>query len=90
MSMKEFQTTLAGEYARLFASDPRYAYVATRATPEELAQRMSFGLLKGGASKDGEGIKSTCKALGIKYTYKAIRDYLTKNAGRIQGATEGG
>jgi hypothetical protein len=29
-----------------------------------------------GANKDGEGVKRTCKILGIKHTYKAIQTYL--------------
>ena len=37
---------------------------------------MTLALAKGEANKDGEGIKRVCKRLGIKYTYKAIGEYL--------------
>lgn len=66
---------LAGEYARLFTTE-EYAYVASRTTPMDLAVKMTNGLLNGTANKDGEGIKNTCKMLGIKHTYTAIRAYL--------------
>ena len=37
---------------------------------------MTVGLAKGGANKDGEGIKRACKAVGIKHTYAAISAFL--------------
>ena len=76
MSAKErFQTVLADQYAQLFAL-PDYAMAAARYTPAQLADKMTEGLLTGTANKDGEGIKRTCKALGIKYTYSAIKTFL--------------
>ena len=50
---------------------------ASRYTPQELAEKMTRGLINGSASKDGEGITRTCKVLGIKHTYKAIKAFLS-------------
>jgi phosphotransacetylase len=41
-----------------------------------LAERMTDGLLTGRSNKDSDAIKATCKALGIKHTYKAIAVFL--------------
>jgi hypothetical protein len=71
-----FATTLAKHYEYLFASNTDYAYAASRTNPTDLARKMTIGLSTGQASKDGDGIKLTCKELGIKNTYKAIREYL--------------
>lgn len=76
-SLATFESHLVDAYKDLFANDPEYAYAASRVTPTELAYKMSVGLATGEANKDGEGIKRACKAVGIKHTYKAIRDYLT-------------
>jgi hypothetical protein len=67
----KFIPTLTAEYVRLFQT-PEYAMAAARYSPEFMAVKMARGLLTGAASKDGEGIRNTCKALGIKHTYKAI------------------
>ncbi len=71
-----FKTTLTEQYRRLFLT-PEYAYSASRCTPEALALKMTDGLLSGSANKDGDGIKLTCRALKIPYTYKGIRSFLT-------------
>ncbi len=71
-----FQNILTETYRDLFANDPEYAYSASRITPEALAEKMTAGLLTGSANKDGDGIKRTCKAVGIKQTYSAIREFL--------------
>lgn len=71
-----FELHLTRAYKDLFANDPEYAYSAARCTPSELAYKITLGLAKGGTNKDGEGIKRVCKLLGIKYTYKAIGEYL--------------
>ena len=71
-----FFETLAGEYEHLFEHDPEYAYSAAHIGPRDLARKMTLGLDRGSANKDGEGIKRTCKKLGINHTYKAIRAYL--------------
>lgn len=70
-----FCTILASQYRWLFTTE-EYSLAAARYTPEEMARKMTCGLAAGTASKDGEGIKRTCKALGIAYSYKAIREYL--------------
>ena len=72
-----FEETLTEQYNILF-EDVRYAYVASKNTPEGLAKVMTQGLTDGKASKDGEGIKNTCKKLKIKHTYNAIREFLTR------------
>ena len=71
-----FELHLQRAYTDLFVSDPEYAYSAARCTPSELAYKMTLALAKNEANKDGEGIKSVCKLLKIKYTYKAIYEYL--------------
>jgi hypothetical protein len=71
-----FEETLTEEYKILFKR-AMYAYVASKNTAEELAKIMTFGLTNGKASKDGEGVKNTCKKLKIKHTYKAIKEFLT-------------
>ena len=71
-----FELHLTRAYADLFDNDPEYAYSAARCTPSGLAYKMTLGLAKNEANKDGEGIKRVCKLLGIKYTYKAIDEYL--------------
>lgn len=70
-----FRDTLAAQYRDLFNTTD-YAIAAARMTPEALATRMTDGLMNGAASKDGDGIKRTCKALKIPYTYSAIKSYL--------------
>ena len=70
-----FRDTLAAQYRELFTT-AEYAMAASRMTPEALATRMTDGLKAGTASKDGDGIKRTCKALKIPYTYAAIKSYL--------------
>ena len=71
----KFLGQLELEYGELF-KHPDYSVAARLHTPTTLAWKMTDGLEKGTANKDGEGIKRTCKALGIAYTYKAIAEYL--------------
>lgn len=74
---ERFQTELTAHYVQLFKL-PEYAIARTSGhTPATLAAKMTEGLRAGSASKDGLGIKRTCKALGIKCTYAAIQEYLT-------------
>ncbi len=70
-----FQMELTEQYKTLFQT-PKYSVVASRTTPEDLAEKMTKGLLNGSADKDGEGVKNTCKKMKIPYTYKAIKNYL--------------
>jgi hypothetical protein len=72
---ERFETNLAAQYERLFKTAD-YAMAAARHTPASLAQKMTAGLAIGQANKDGEGIEGTCKALGVKHNYTAIRQFL--------------
>lgn len=74
-----FQTELTKQYLALYESDPSYEYSRKHITAFDLAEKMTEGLYKGTASKDGEGIKRTCKALKIKVTYKAIQEFLSES-----------
>lgn len=74
-NIDRFLTVLTGQYEYLFTL-PEYQVAASRQTPADLARKMTVGLRAGTADKDGEGVKRTCKVLGIKHTYKAIREYL--------------
>lgn len=77
MNNKEiFQAELTKQYTILFAGDPEYRFSASTTTPEDLAKRMTEALAKGSGSKDGKGVKNTCKNLKIKHTYKAISEFL--------------
>ena len=60
-----FCATLAGQYRTLFVSDPDYAHVASRLTPEALARKMTLGLDNGTANKDGKAIRNACRFLGL-------------------------
>jgi hypothetical protein len=73
---ERFQDALMTAYRDLFANDPEYAYSAAHTTPEALAGKMTVGLAKGSANKDGAGVRRACKTVGIKHTYAAIRAYL--------------
>jgi hypothetical protein len=57
--------------ARLASNPPEMPH-----TLPELAERITSGLVTGRANKDSPPIKRTCKALGIKHTYTALREYL--------------
>ncbi len=70
-----FEIVLIEQYIYLFTL-PEYERAADKWTPEELTKKMIAGLLDGTADKDGEGIKRTCKVLGIKHTYKTIKEFL--------------
>ena len=71
-----FFIVLKSQYTHRFETDPAFAHVASRTTPEDLARKMTCGLAAGSANKDGAAVKATCAALGIKHTYKAIREFL--------------
>ena len=42
--------------------------------------RMREAIARGSMSKDSPAFKRTCKELGIKYTYTAIREYVAMPA----------
>jgi hypothetical protein len=74
----KFIAELTSQYFKLF-SLPDYAMAAARYTPGQLALKITDGLLTGESSKEGDGVKRTCKALYVTLTYKAIREYLQGN-----------
>ena len=74
---KLFQSVLTQTLVVLF-KEPEYARAAARYSPDHFAAIITAGLLSGEASKDGAGVTETCRTLGIKPTYKAIRAYLTE------------
>jgi hypothetical protein len=73
-----FIAALTTAYTDLFTNDPEYSYSAAKTNPADLAVKMTDGMLTGSANI-GDGIKKACKALGIKPSYKAIREYLNAN-----------
>lgn len=77
-NIQAFMEHLTLEYTELFKNDPDYSYSAFKISPIDLARKMTLGLDSGSANKDGKGIFNTCKFFGIKYTYKAIREFLNK------------
>ena len=76
VSKEEFITTYASELAKCFATDTDYAYSAATISPEKLAEKMYSSFKAGTANKDGKAIQRTLKRLGIKNTYKAIKEAL--------------
>lgn len=43
---------------------------------DEVFKRMSAAIERGSFNKDSKAFKSTCKALGIKHTYRDIDAYM--------------
>lgn len=72
---QRFVTILTDQYTQLFAL-PEYKMAAVRYNPAAMAEKFTNGLIDGSSSNNGDGVKRTCKALGIKCTYKAIKEYL--------------
>lgn len=81
---ERFETILTGHYRELFQS-PDYAMAAARTTPEALAHKMTGGILTGFANHDGEGIRRTCRDLGIRFSESAIREFLQANKAPARG-----
>jgi hypothetical protein len=50
-------------------------YAWTLTDFDEVFTRMEQAIIKGTFNKDSDAFKRTCKKLGIKHTYKAIREY---------------
>ncbi len=73
-----FENHLKNAYEDLFANNPEYSYAASRTTPVDLAHKMTESLITGQGNKDGDGIKRACRAVGIKHTYNAIKEYLNQ------------
>ena len=72
---EKFVLVLADQYTQLFES-PAYNLVKSGYSPLHLAEKMTNGLIAKATDKDGEGIRRTCKVLGLKHTYKAIEQFL--------------
>ena len=77
MNREKFINELTLAYEDLFKNDAEYAYSASKTTPKVLAEKMTVGLIGGTANHEGAGVKRACKAVGIKHTLKAIRQFLT-------------
>ena len=44
---------------------------------DKVFERMSKAIERGSFNKDSKAFKDTCKELGIKHTYKAIREFIS-------------
>ena len=77
-----FRLALEAAYRELFTTE-EYSYAAKRTTPAILAGKMTEGLRTGSAHHSGTGIQRACKAVGIKYTKKAIREYLNPTPAHV-------
>ncbi|MHB1266633.1 MAG: hypothetical protein ACYCY2_03395 [Acidithiobacillus ferriphilus] len=78
-NVEKFKSELIRQYYNLI-NDPDYTTAFYKMTPEQLADKMTAAFIVKGASKDSKGVQRTCKALGIKYTYKAINAFLKEGA----------
>ncbi len=75
MTNKEvFLNKLLTAYTELFQL-PHYALVASRNTPEQLAEKMLEGILNGTANYAGEGVAVVCKQLKIKPGFSTIKKF---------------
>lgn len=80
---ERFRERLVTQYTALFQL-PQYAGAAHRFTPKEFADLAVRDLPLATFSKDGEAVRAVCALLGVKNTYKAIREYLNApNGGRV-------
>lgn len=57
-------------------SPDRYSWV-NKLTVRVVVERMRPAIIGGSFDKGSESFKRTCKELGIKHTYKAIKAFLT-------------
>lgn len=76
MNSQLFRNALSSAYSELFATDPEYAYSASKCTPEELADRMTKAAIAGTANFTGTGFRLACKAVGIRHTAGSVKAYL--------------
>lgn len=75
MSAERFFEVYARKLAEAVTRKPAdYAYGAAQ-VPVVIA-KMRAAWERGSANKDGEACRATCKELGIKHTYTAIRAFL--------------
>ena len=78
MSKLLFINALTEHYTYLFENDLNYLVVASKYTPLDYAIKTVEGLIANTVCKEGKGVKSTCKQLKIKNTYKAIQEFLSQ------------
>lgn len=79
VSSKElFSSTYLRHMQEHAKTHPEYYHYGPEEVPVVHAKMMA-ALERGSANKDSEAIKATCKEMGIKHTYRAIRDYLSSN-----------
>jgi hypothetical protein len=70
-----FRNVLTKHYIKLYET-PDYVMAKSKYLPGDLANKVVEGLIDDAANKSGKGIQLTIKELGIKNTYKAIKQYL--------------
>jgi hypothetical protein len=71
-----FFGALKTAYTGLFASDPAYAYSASKCTAVEMAEKMLIAAIAGTANTNGQGFAMACKACAIPHTKKSIAAFL--------------
>jgi hypothetical protein len=74
MSLQKFQETYAKNLKKVRLDKDSY-YQWPLSELEVVTARMLEAIEKGNFNKDSLAFKWTCKELGIKHTYKAIREY---------------
>ncbi len=70
---ERFEIILTGQLERTMSPAASEMY-----TPTEFAKLLTSTAAIGCADIKGPAVKATCKALGIKNTYKAIKEFLSK------------
>lgn len=73
-NMDRFKATYAKQLEQVRRDKPDY-YTWTWDQLPIVTARMLDAIEKGSFNKDSLAFKQTCKELGIKHTYKAIRDF---------------
>lgn len=81
-----FVKLLTAQYEILFKL-PAYGMAASRWTPAGLAAEVTHKLASDGGDKNGQGVQNVRKALKLKNTYGAIREYLHDGPRAVPCAT---
>ncbi len=78
--LKVFLGIYTGKLAEAVERSPdKYCYPVSEVP--QVVERMRVAILRGSYSlHSSPAFKATCKALGIKFTYKAVREYLAITA----------
>ena len=74
-NLPEFMKVYTEELQRIVEEYPDEYPWGGRTPVAHVAARMKDAMIVGSYNKDGRAFKATCKRLGIKYTYKAIREF---------------